>query len=484
MLSSDLKTVKSSGKILYMQSAGKKNWVIIPVETKVRELTAKVLFAALAVKRGYHVILGESHAVRDHLSYLPAGIFVDKSMAPSRSDAFRTYRHYGNVIVSWCEEGFVFPDDEDYLRRKVSGDALCQLEMFYAWGKYQADMIGSAYPEYVNRILPVGNPRIDLLRPSYRKLYRKQVMELKQTYGRFVLINTNFARCNYIDGESAYFKKLKHSGKMTTPDAESFVRSSLLHKRQIMDGFRSVIPIILDRFPDIQIVIRPHPSENHESWADYCASFPRCHVVHGGSVIPWIMASEVLIHNGCTTGVEASLLDYPVIAYRPVVSEKYDMRLPNQCCYQAFCSDDLIASLSLILKDNELTPFLLDASRRAVLDRYLTCSEDELSCEMILDHFAQMSCKPADRNRRFWYFLRHLHFPAFVKFHTHVNHLLGNRGKKTAYALRKFSQMDALEVGHILEALSRCNEDLRLICVKDITDNIVMMHSQNNTVRS
>ena len=42
-----------------MQPVGKKyKWLILPIETKVRELDGKVLLAAAAAERGWGVILG------------------------------------------------------------------------------------------------------------------------------------------------------------------------------------------------------------------------------------------------------------------------------------------------------------------------------------------------------------------------------------------------------------------------------------------
>ena len=42
----------------------------------------------------------------------------------------------------------------------------------------------------------LGNPRFDLLRPELRGLYDDEVAKLRTRFGRFILINGNFANVN------------------------------------------------------------------------------------------------------------------------------------------------------------------------------------------------------------------------------------------------------------------------------------------------
>ncbi len=65
-----------------------------------------------------------------------------------------------------------------------------------------------------------------------------------------------------------------------------------------------------------------------------------------------------LIHNGCTTGIEAALLGHPAIAYRPAISEVYDQFLPNSVNYQADTENQLIESLDTLLNKKEVERFV------------------------------------------------------------------------------------------------------------------------------
>ncbi len=53
------------------------------------------------------------------------------------------------------------------------------------------------------------------------------------------------------------------------------------------------------------IIVRPHPSENHEKWCEVLPEHEKVIVKHEGNVLPWLMAAQVVIHNSCTTGIEA-----------------------------------------------------------------------------------------------------------------------------------------------------------------------------------
>ena len=48
-------------------------WLIIPIETKVRELDAKTYLACAAAEAGFRVLLGDQNALMKRLASLPRG---------------------------------------------------------------------------------------------------------------------------------------------------------------------------------------------------------------------------------------------------------------------------------------------------------------------------------------------------------------------------------------------------------------------------
>jgi CDP-glycerol glycerophosphotransferase (TagB/SpsB family) len=104
-----------------------------------------------------------------------------------------------------------------------------------------------------------------------------------------------------------------------------------------------LIPRLSHEFEHRNIVVRPHPSEDHDTYRRKFQGTGNVHVVHEGNVIPWLMAADAVIHNGCTTAVEACLLGRPVICYQPYTSELYDIEFPNAMGVRAGTEDELLS---------------------------------------------------------------------------------------------------------------------------------------------
>lgn len=80
----------------------------------------------------------------------------------------------------------------------------------------------------------------------------------------------------------------------------------------------------------IKVVIRPHPSESLDSWKCLQEQFPDCiSIERNGNIIPWMLASNTIVHNGCTTAIEGRLLNKLIITYRPLKEPIVEVDLPN-----------------------------------------------------------------------------------------------------------------------------------------------------------
>jgi hypothetical protein len=77
------------------------------------------------------------------------------------------------------------------------------------------------------------------------------------------------------------------------------------------------------------IVVRPHPSECHDAWLSL--DTPKNVLVSSEfDIASWLSCSEAMIHNGCTTSVEATAMDVSVISYVPETSNEYDLVHANE----------------------------------------------------------------------------------------------------------------------------------------------------------
>jgi surface carbohydrate biosynthesis protein len=426
-------------------SSSSKGWIYIPVEVKVRELQAKTLLAGFAAERGYNVVMGEAHAVRRCLHQMPAGVVLEKGVAPSKNESFRFSKSKGHRVMSWCEEGLVFFDDEDYVRRKITPEDLRDCDCFFAWGPYQADLLAAKFPDMADKILQVGNPRMDLLKPEFRGVFDEEAEALKKKHGKFILINTNFSHCNHSKGADGYFQLIH--GKITTPEEEAFTRAWLAHKQALFSAFKDAIPKLGVRYPDHKIIVRPHPGESHNTYRDLFKDLRNVQVIHEGGVMPWLRAAEVLVHNGCFTGIEALLIGCPAIAYRPVLSATYDQYLPNSVNVQADDEASLFSSLDRLLVEKDRDAFVDLPEGFEVLSKHLVnMSGVEISCESILDEVDKLPRPLPNKNRRPWFMLHRLHLPSYLRLYTFIEKRITGLGDRGDYSRQKFKGLDPDEL--------------------------------------
>jgi surface carbohydrate biosynthesis protein len=263
----------------------------------------------------------------------------------------------------------------------------------FAWGEDNAEL-WRQYPDLPAE-MPIhitGNPRGDLLRPEIRVFYQRDAEEIRNTHGDFILINTNFNHVNAFYPAQNLFQPVREPGEkarfgqaargMTREYAEG-LRD---HKQAVFRDFQQLIPALGKAFPKRTIIVRPHPTENQEIYRQIAAQCQRVRVTNEGNVVPWLMATRAVIHNGCTTGVEAYFMGLPAISYRATVNDYYDYgfyQLPNRLSYQCFDFDELRETLGKILVGE--IGAAGGEEREALANNHLAATDGPLACERIVD---------------------------------------------------------------------------------------------------
>ena len=359
--------------------------LILPCETRVRELDAKLLLACHAVERGYRVIVGWKRVIDLNARWLPRGIYVGKSVTNRNLMLYRIMRRLGHVVTAWDEEGLVYASKQVYHRTKVGREALNEPRCLFAWGDANAEAWRD-YPGFDDGpIRAVGNPRADLLRPELRGYFHEQADALCAEHGEFILVNTNFSRLNhYYAWQSRQRRLLEDGGGAITDEADPRLGWAA-HKSALFEHFLEMVPAVAKRFPETTLVVRPHPSENAQAWKDVTVDCPNVRVVHAGNVAAWLQAARVTVHNGCTTAVESFLLDRTALAYQPVTSVAYDHPLPNDLSVQAASLDSLCDRIDQALGGDDGVTDAGRTTRHALARHHIASFDAAPACEQILD---------------------------------------------------------------------------------------------------
>jgi surface carbohydrate biosynthesis protein len=446
-------------------------WLLIPMETKVREFHGKLLLAAVAADSGYDVVIGEQIELKSRLRFLPRGIILEKGATPHQLNDIRHSRAVNNRVVAWCEEGLVYRNREAYLRDRISLEAMELIDCFFAWGSVQAEDILGKATDAGKKLVLTGNPRFDLLRPELRGLFRKRSNQLKETYGSYILIPTNFGRVNHFRGSDFVSKLLQERGAYLSQRIADFTRGWTEFLGKVYRAFLHMVPELARAFPNVTIIVRPHPSENSDSWKKTLSDFDNIRVIHEGTVIPWIMAASVVVHNSCTTGVESYLLDVPVVAYRPVTSEIYDSKLPNSLSHQAATMDELIALIGAIRDRGSVPGFTLEEKerRRAVARRFITSVDGPWASDRIVNSLGLVPATPQQNRISAMSKVSMGATDMISALRTTAARARGNVVVGTGYRRHKFSGLELHEVQQTLDELKEVSGRFQGIKAEPVT---------------
>ena len=102
-----------------------------------------------------------------------------------------------------------------------------------------------------------------------------------------------------------------------------------------------------------EIVLRPHPAEKIDSWKSYLDGIPNVHVIREGAITPWVNNSFAVMHNGCTTALEATVAKKSIITYVPY-KQNYTDFLPNKLGHRIESLDELLSSVNSLYENSKI----------------------------------------------------------------------------------------------------------------------------------
>jgi surface carbohydrate biosynthesis protein len=313
--------------------------VILPSENQTREFDAKLLLAVVLAARGFEVVVGARHIIHNRIADFPKSIYMAKDFRRPSERILGLIEGLGHHIVAWDEEGFILWNPEIYYARRYSRRAIAHIKNVFAWGPANATLMRNA-PEWPG--IPIhasGNPRLDMLRDELRPFYADMVERLKFSHGDFVLFNSNFASFNPAVKTVAAVMGEKSGDP-----------SLLISERlKLYELWKVLVPRLARVIAPTKLVVRPHPSESHDQWRNIAKQENNIRVEHEGASIPWILAAKVMLHSGCTTGVEAYMLGKPSLCFQPVDLVSLELDLPGNLSEKVRNEQDLLHRVQDVL---------------------------------------------------------------------------------------------------------------------------------------
>lgn len=375
-----------------MVRVSSRRWLMLPLETKTRELHGKMLLGLVAAERGWGVLIGSKSALRSVQAYLPRGMFFEKGVTPSMTAGLELSRSRGHRTSALCEEGLLYFGTNEYLHTP----SVDYLDYLFTWGSRQAADVRAVVDRNQEKVVVSGNPRLDLVRPEWRGVFERAAGRIRERYGSIILVNTKFPTVNHVVRSIGdYTDYLKSYGKVRSKEQEAVWRRYVAFQGTVFPFMLELLPALSREFTKHTILVRPHPSENNTPWIEKARGLPNVEVVDQGNVLEWIMASDVVVHSNCVTGVEASLLGTPTVAYRPYQDEGVEFELPRAVGLEASTEAEMILMLQEVVRgDAGLREKAL--RRPAVIGQYIANADGRLASEVIADTISGLDLPVAE----------------------------------------------------------------------------------------
>ena len=442
-----------------------RRWLYLPIDVKVREIEAKIFLAFRAAGRGYNVVLGQKQKFPSVMSCYSAGYYLGFGAMESFKSEYRNFIKRGHGIILVDEEGLVTHREAIYIRNRLVPDLLAQAKAFLAWGDKQAELVRRTRPEYASQVLSSGNPRFDVLRLEQRYLYTEQVQKLQKEHGDFILISSSFGSCNHYTGRDRYLQSLREKKVIQNDEDFDYYSRYFQYRFEMMQEFLKALPLLRIAFPGNRIIVRPHPSENIETWKVHTNKLENVHVLHEGSAIPWLLAAGAVVHNFCTTSLEAFALGRSPIAYRPIFDENLETPLPSLASIEAFSAEELVEKIRDSL-EGKADP--RRSEKEKIVGEYIANLSGPYACDVLLDHLegAALPSSPFNALAPILHSLR--------KVAEKTKAMLKGEGKNS-YVAHKFPGLDIKEVRDLARRMENIPGQYSNLPMRMIHENCVLI---------
>jgi hypothetical protein len=180
-------------------------------------------------------------------------------------------------------------------------------------------------------------------------------------------------------------------------------------------------------------------------WEELSEAHPdKIIVAREGNVIPWLQASEAVLHNGCTTAVEAFFLDRPVIAFRPEKNLELETELPNHISIQVSTEEDLLALLEKVTEEDSKSR----EERIEYARKFLVAGDGPFSSERMIDALPEVENHSAGELNSFRYLKDRVYFA--------LRNLAGKlvHRQSSAYLGLKCRKLELSQTREVLQAYS------------------------------
>lgn len=273
--------------------------VCLVVDNPLRDLEGLVLLGRQLAAKGANVTLVPMYEQGFDVPALRPDLVLVNYTRPNNADLIKSYKRAGILVGVLDTEGIGGKNPDQFAEMVKSVGCTDLVDLYCVWGQAQhaAFLRNGTVPAAL--LHATGCPRYDFCAPSWRAALPKPSIEPD-----YILINTNFPVANPRFSNSSVDEE---EAMVQAGFSREFARQFIIDAGK---AYRSVLETstrLAKHFADVQFVLRPHPFENIASY-DALAELPNFHVRQDGTSLEWISGARLLIHQNCSTAIEATML--------------------------------------------------------------------------------------------------------------------------------------------------------------------------------
>lgn len=296
--------------------------IYLEVENYNREMESRILLGMEAARSGHKIYISDRVQIIENAKQnkLEPGVIFLKDINSQKylQESIKIISENGFVIIGTDEEaGIQFDEYEDFIKAR-SIRTFNNIDIFICWGLRDKKMLKKKFDKSETKFLALGSPRIDLCKLKILK--KKNFFSLKKKIkNNYILISSNISFNLGIRPMPEYVNNRVSEDKIDAEWREKYIYYKFTNHTEICYHFVKLIRRLAEEFPDRQIVIRPHPNETSDAWKKILINkYKNIKIIKSGSIADYIYNSEILIHSGCTSGIESYLMGKKSISFLPV----------------------------------------------------------------------------------------------------------------------------------------------------------------------
>ena len=369
--------------------------IYIHLENIIRELDGKLLTSVLAASRGHEVIISDAESIEKGIKrgFLAPGIFHTKSLTPGEKkiSTFKDIIKKRNLVTSLDEEGGLIRDNyHNFLKERYSEKTVKDASAIFCYGMDDSKTLKKVFSKYRSKIHKTGSPRVDLWQNSFLKYW-----ELPKKFSKkpFLLVISNMSFANFARPFKEIINTQVKNGLYQFKPLmfkETFLRASDQFKTIL--AFIEAIKYLANNNKGYDIILRPHQNEDIESWNIFLKGVPNVYVNREGSITGWINNSFAVMHNGCTSALEATVSKKPILTYTPNKQNLFGNNLPNKLGYKIKTKNQLLSKVNYLFKNMKLKRKSSTAKKMSkIVINKIFIDNKELAAKKIIKQWEKLS---------------------------------------------------------------------------------------------